>query len=178
MGLEQVGTTAAAPVDYDRYRLKNFVDGLDPAELERRTGQSKLSEVAATLEGNPKAVLFEHAGGHPLIGNALASRTRFAKAFGTTPQKLLPEILRRLRSKPEFVEVGRNEAPVQRIVVTGADIDLTKLPVHLQHGKDGGPYISAGMDFARLINFGGIRKWMAAVRLQRSLACDHKCLSS
>ena len=44
-------------------------------------------------------------GGHPLVGNALASRTRFAKAFGTTPQKLLPEILRRLRSKPEFVEV-------------------------------------------------------------------------
>ena len=33
--------------------------------------------------------------------------------------------------------------------MTGADVDLTKLPVHLQHGKDGGPYISAAMDFAR-----------------------------
>ena len=33
--------------------------------------------------------------------------------------------------------------------MTGADIDLTKLPVHLQHGKDGGPFISAAMDFAR-----------------------------
>ena len=38
---------------------------------------------------------------------------------------------------------------MQEVVVTGADIDLTKLPVHLQHGKDGGPYISAGIDFAR-----------------------------
>src|SRR6188508_3384880 len=134
MGVEQITTTAATPVDTDRYRLKNFVYGLDAAELERRPA-GKLSEVAATLEGNPKAVLFENAGGQPLVGNALASRSRFAKAFGTTPQKLLPEILRRLRSKPEFVEVSRNEAPVQQVVITGADVDLTTLPVHLQHGK-------------------------------------------
>jgi len=168
MGLEQAGTTAATKVDYDRYRLRSFVDSLDQVEIERRSGNSKLAEVAATLEGNPKAVLFEDAGGHPLVGNALASRARFAKAFGTTPQKLLPEILRRLRSKPEFVEVTRNEAPVQQVVVTGADIDLTKLPVHLQHGKDGGPYISAGMDFARdpttgLVNV-GLRRFMVRGR--------------
>ncbi len=48
--------------------------------------------------------------------------------------------------------------------MTGADIDLTKLPVHLQHGKDGGLYISAGMDFARdpatgCINV-GLRRFM------------------
>src|SRR5207302_844610 len=84
-----------------------------------------------------------------LVGNALASRARFAKAFGVSPQKLLPEILRRLRTKPEFTEVSREEAPVQEVVATGADVDLTKLPVHLQHGKDGGPFISAAMDFAR-----------------------------
>src|SRR5262249_5600033 len=51
--------------------------------------------------------------------------------------------------KPEIVEVSRDEAPVQQAVLTGADIDLTTLPVHLQHGKDGGPFISAAMDFAR-----------------------------
>src|SRR3989440_5461113 len=87
------------------------------------------------------------AGGSSARGRA--SRSRFAKAFGVTPQKLLPEILRRLRSKPEFIEVSREEAPAQQVVATGTDIDLTKLPVHLQHGKDGGLYISAGMDFAR-----------------------------
>src|SRR5882757_5628606 len=106
MGLEQVaGTVSAAPVDYDRYRLRSFVDTLDAGELERRTGTTKLSAIAAALEGNPKAVLFEAAGsgGYALVGNALASRSRFALAFGVTPQKLLPEILRRLRSKPEIV---------------------------------------------------------------------------
>ncbi len=168
MGVEQVGTTAATKVDFDRYSLRRFVEALGQEELERRPGKSKLSEVAVTLEGNPKAVLFEQAGGHALVGNALASRTRFARSLGVTPQKLLPEILRRLRSKPEFVAVSRSEAPVQQVVATGADIDLTKLPVHLQHGKDGGPYISAGMDFARdpatgAVNV-GLRRFMVRGR--------------
>jgi 3-polyprenyl-4-hydroxybenzoate decarboxylase len=65
---------------------------LSDAELERRIRRSSQAE----------AVLFEaaRAGGHPFDGNALASRSRLAKAFGVTPQKLLPEILHRLRSKP------------------------------------------------------------------------------
>lgn len=167
MGLEQVTSTkAASPVDYDRYRLRSFVEQLGEAELEQRPGMTRLSAIAGALEGNPKAVLFEAAGsgGHPLIGNALASRSRFARAFGVAPQQLLPEILRRLRNKPDIVEVGRDEAPVQQVVLTSPDIDLTKLPVHLQHGKDGGLYISAGMDFARdpatgLVNV-GLRRFM------------------
>jgi UbiD family decarboxylase len=149
MGLEQVTAGAAAAVDFERFRLRTFVDGLDAQELERRPGKTALSEIARALEANPKAVLFESAGGHTLVGNVLAGRTRVAHAFGVSPQKLLPEILRRLRLKPEFVEVGRDEAPVQQVVLTGADVDLTTLPVHLQHGKDGGPFISAAMDFAR-----------------------------
>ena len=36
---------------------------------------------------------------------------------------------------------------MQEVVLTGDDVDLTKLPVHLQHGNDGAPYISAGDRF-------------------------------
>ncbi|HEY7301486.1 MAG TPA: UbiD family decarboxylase [Xanthobacteraceae bacterium] len=157
---------AAGELDYDRYRLRTFVDRLDGTELERRKEPSKLSAIAAALEANSRAVLFESAGigGFPLIGNALGSRSRFAKAFGVSPHRLLPEILQRLRTKPEIIEVDHRSAPVQEIVATGSDVDLTKLPVHLQHGKDGGLYISAGMDFARdpatgLVNV-GLRRFM------------------
>src|SRR5947207_14601394 len=168
MGLEQINATTAAAevVDCERYRLRSFVERLDETELVRQRGRSKLSEVARALEGNPKAVLFEEAGagGFPLVGNALASRTRVAQAFGVSPHELLREILRRLRGRPEIVEVGRDAAPVQEIVATGAQVDLTTLPVHLQHGKDGGLYISAGMDFTRdpatgLFNV-GLRRFM------------------
>src|SRR5207237_8025150 len=94
MGLEQVsGTTAAAtPVDYERFRLRAFVKALDGSELERR-GACKLSEVARVLDANPRAALF-HTPGGPLVGKALASRSRFAAACGVLPQKLVPEILR------------------------------------------------------------------------------------
>ena len=63
-------------------------------------GTSKLSEVAARARRQSQggAVRGRRAA-MPLVGNALASRTRFAKAFGVTPQKLLPEILRRLRTQ-------------------------------------------------------------------------------
>ena len=59
----------------------------------------------------------------------------------------MAEIQRRLRNKPEVFEVSRAEAPVQQVVLTGDQADLTKLPVHLGHGADGGPYISASVDF-------------------------------
>ena len=39
------------------------------------------------------------------------------------------------------------EAPVHEVVLTGEDADLTTLPVHLQHGLDGAPYISASIDY-------------------------------
>src|SRR5262249_5685405 len=60
---------------------------------------------------------------------------------------LLQEVERRLRNRPEVVELTRAEAPAQEIVLTGAEADLTTLPVHLQHGADGAPYISASTDF-------------------------------
>jgi UbiD family decarboxylase len=33
------------------------------------------------------------------------------------------------------------------VVLRGDDIDLTKLPFHLQHELDGAPYISSGIDY-------------------------------
>jgi UbiD family decarboxylase len=45
------------------------------------------------------------------------------------------------------VEVPREAAPAQQVVLEGDKADLCALPVHLQHGMDGGPYISASIDF-------------------------------
>ena len=143
----QRAAALATAVDFERHRLRTFVEELPAEELERRPGTTRLGEIAGALEANPRAVLFDEAGGEPVVGNLLARRTRMARAFGVDPQKLLPEILRRLELAPELIEV--DAAPVQQVVLTGTDVDLTKLPVHLQHGKDGAPYISAAMDFAR-----------------------------
>ena len=144
----------AAPstlADFDRFRLRCFVEGLAAQgdELETVSEATDLADVAAILEGNPKAVLFRAVGPErqELVGNVTGSRGRIARAFGVEPSGLLPELLRRLRNKPDIVDVARAEAPVQEIVLTGKDADLTTLPVHLGHGADGGPYISSSIDF-------------------------------
>jgi 2,5-furandicarboxylate decarboxylase 1 len=132
-------------MDLERFRLRRFLDSLPPEELQKLEAPVALGELAAALEGNPRAVWFSRAGpeGAELAGNVAGSRSRLAHAFGTTRERLLQEVLSRLRAKPEIVEVSR--APCQEVVEK--DPDLTALPVHLQHGLDGAPYISASTDF-------------------------------
>lgn len=135
--------------DPDRFRLRRFIERLaNTPELEIRNEPIDLADVATALDGNPRTVWFRKAGPEQqeLVGSVTASRSRLAHAFGVEVDKLASEIQRRSRTVPEVVEVASREAPVQEVVLTGPDADLTRLPVHLQHGSDGGPYISSSLD--------------------------------
>src|ERR1700677_908411 len=136
--------------DTEKFRLKNFVEALDAEQLERPEEPLTLAAVAAILEGNPRAVLFTNVGPdhQSLVGNALGSRARMARAFGVAAEGLLAEIMRRLNRKPEFIEMRGARAPVHQVILTGADADVTKVPVHVHHGLDGGPFISAALDIS------------------------------
>jgi len=137
-------------VDVERFRLRRYVEQLAATgELDTREQPLDLADVAQALEGNPKAVLFRAVGPEraELVGGVMGGRARLAAAFGVKPDGLLHEIQRRLRNKPVLVDVPRQQAPCQQVVLTGDDADLTRLPVHLQHGLDGAPYISASIDY-------------------------------
>jgi len=142
-------TESKAAIDFERYRLRRFLAELPPEEIETRNEPIDLAAVAAALDGNPRAVHFRAVGPerHELAGNVTGSRARIARALGVAPAELLHEVRQRLTNSPSIVEVARTEAPAQEIVLTGSDADLTALPVHLQHGADGAPYISASTDF-------------------------------
>lgn len=133
-------------MDFERFRLRRFLEQLPAQELERVARPVELGDVAAVLEGNARAVWFANAGGAELAGNVAASRSRLALALGTEKSSVLAEVLRRLATAQEVSEV--RDAPVQQVVQTG-DADLTALPVHLQHAFDGAPYISSAMDVTR-----------------------------
>ncbi len=156
-----------ANVDFERFRLRNFLNELVAAgEVEIHAEPFDLADAAKVLTGNPKAVWFKKIGPEQteLVGNVDGDRARLARAFGVPADKLVHELTRRIDGKPDIIEVSRQAAPVQQVVVTGDDIDVTALPVHLQHGQDGGPYISASVDFARdartgLVN-SGLRRLM------------------
>jgi len=162
-------------IDVERFRLRRFVEGLGADELDTRNDPVDLAGVADILEGNGRAVLFRAAGPEQqeLVGSVMGGRVRLASAFGMKPAGLLAEIQRRLKTKPELVEVTRAEAPCQQVVWTGEDADLTKLPVHLQHGMDGGPYISSSIDYVIDPKTGftnvGIRRMMLRTRTEAGI---------
>jgi UbiD family decarboxylase len=148
--IEKTQERAQAAADFERFRLRSFVEGLPAEEVDERREPIDLADIAQALEDNPRAVFFRAAGPEraELVGNVTGSRSRIARAFGVAAAELTAEIRRRLRGRPDMFEISSAQAPAHEVVLTGADADLTALPVHLQHGEDGAPYISSSMDFA------------------------------
>lgn len=135
--------------DTEKFRLRTFVERLiQSGECDSHDRPIDLVEVAAVLDASSRATLFTAVGPEKakLVGNVMGSRKRLALALDTDEAGLLAELNRRL-ARP-FAPVKVEKAPVQDVVLTGDDADLCALPVHLQHGEDGAPYISASMDFA------------------------------
>jgi 2,5-furandicarboxylate decarboxylase 1 len=139
----------------DRFRLRSFVELLaQEGELETHDESIDLIDVGQHLDANLKAALFRKPGGSgpELVGNVMGGRRRLALAFGVTENNLLREVLKRLKHPVAPYEVSSEQAPVHQVVLTGDDADFTRLPVHLQHAKDGAPYISASIDITESID--------------------------
>jgi 2,5-furandicarboxylate decarboxylase 1 len=139
-------------LDTSKFHLRRFMEQLVAAgECTVHSAPIDLVDIAAVLDGNDKAVWFKSAGpeGAEVVGNVMASRRRLAMAFGVESPDL-PRILReRSQGAIAPVEVSSEQAPVHEVVLTGDAADLCTLPVSLQHGRDGAPYISASIDFVR-----------------------------
>ena len=141
---------SSRPIIGDRdFSLGAFLDELTASgALVTHDAPVDLADVAAALDGGAEAMLFKSVGpeGAMLAGNVAGSRKRLAIAFDTSVEALLPTVLARLKNPAETREIARADAPVQEVVHEGADADFTALPIHLQHGFDGGPYVSSSMD--------------------------------
>ena len=138
--------------DTEKFRLRHFVEKLvQEGECVVHDDPIDLIDVAAVLDCNPNAVWFRAVGPEKteLVGNVMGTRRRLAAALDTD-EAGFPALLReRLRHPLAPIEVPSSQAPVHEVVLTGEEADLTTLPVHLQHGLDGAPYISASIDYAR-----------------------------
>jgi UbiD family decarboxylase len=108
-----------------------------------------LAELSAVIESSPKAKYFKRVGAeqYEMVAAVSGSRRRLAAAFGTDERNVIHEYMRRMNDQQPVVEVPSADAPVHQVVLKGDDIDLTRLPFHLQHELDGAPYISSGIDY-------------------------------
>jgi 2,5-furandicarboxylate decarboxylase 1 len=146
----QPASKSPASWDSDKFRLRRLVERLaDMGEVETHDEPIALADLSPIIEGTTKAVLFRKAGpeAHEVVASVSASRRRLAAAFGVPEEKMREEYTRRMANPQKTFEVPSDDAPVQEVVVTGDQIDLTKLPFHVQHEYDGAPYISSGIDF-------------------------------
>jgi 2,5-furandicarboxylate decarboxylase 1 len=137
-------------LDFDKYRLRNFVDRLiQLGEVEVHDRPVALTELSPIIEGTDKAVLFRKAGPEQveLVAKTAGNRKRVAAAFETTEAKLYDEYFKRLANPQPVVEVKSDDAPVHAIKITGKGVDLTKLPFHPQHALDGSCYLSSAIDY-------------------------------
>jgi UbiD family decarboxylase len=79
----------------------------------------------------------------PVIINAQASRKLMALALECQPEELANEFSKR-QGKP-IAPVEVEDAPVQEVVQTGDDVDLTKVPLLTHYDVNAAPYITAGI---------------------------------
>ncbi len=84
---------------------------------------------------------------YSLIGNCVSNTKMLSLALDCEEKEMLGEYKKRLetRIKPAFIDQGN----CQEAVEVGENVDLTNLPIPLQHEYDGGPYISAAMLVAK-----------------------------
>jgi 4-hydroxy-3-polyprenylbenzoate decarboxylase len=151
----------ATPDDRDCPRsLRAWLERIDRAGELHRVGApvalkeelSAVTYLAAREEGAP-ALLFDrfsdHEGGASVLTNMLGSSVRrYAIALGLDLQAHLTDLIQTTRrlmtARIPPVEVAPASAPVNEIVLTGDEIDLTRLPVPQFWPGDGGPYIGTG----------------------------------
>jgi UbiD family decarboxylase len=143
---------AMAGIDLEQFRLRRFVEHLIAmGEVDVHDRPVALADMSAIIEASTKATLFKNAGPErfEIVGAVGGSRRRHALAFGTTDERnLAQEFGRRMANPQPVVEVPQADAPVQQVVMSGDDIDLTKLPFHMQHVYDGAPYLSSAIDYS------------------------------
>ncbi len=114
----------------------------------------EVTAVLAKLEKERKfpVVIFEKVKGStlPVVTNVHADARRLFRAIGLK-NGTLPEFIREYAAREDrLVEpIVIPEGPVQEVVITGKDVDVTRLPILTYHEKDAGRYVTAGFGIMR-----------------------------
>jgi UbiD family decarboxylase len=127
--------------------LKRIAAPVDPIE------EIGAITLLATRDDNAPALMFDHmqgdATGSRILTNMMgSSQERFALAVGLDPSLSTRQMIEEMRQvmadpiKPAMI--AKDKAPVNEVVLTGSDIDLTKFPVPKFWPGDGGQFIGTG----------------------------------
>ncbi len=102
--------------------------------------------ISALVGQADKALFFERVQGFdfPVVSGVLNTRKRLALAMGVQESDI-PKKFQEGIDHPIAPEVVK-DAPAQQVVHVDEEVDLSMLPIPILHQKDGGPYISGGVE--------------------------------
>jgi 2,5-furandicarboxylate decarboxylase 1 len=122
-----------------------LIDIERPVELYLEIGKA-LRQTAAI--GGPALNFKNNGTAFPLVGGLYNTRAKALLAFESTEAAVFEKILNGL-AKPIAPVMAAAKAPTHDVVLTGADADLTKLPIPTYSPDDGGPFITPGIVVSR-----------------------------
>lgn len=112
-----------------------------------------------------KAALHNTIRGYPgwkIFSDGLTTRGRQALALGMAEKGLIQGLEKKLKEKERVKPKIVADGPCKEVKITGADIDLTKLPVPFTSEFDSPPYITAGISNIKDLDTGwqntGVRR--------------------
>ncbi len=140
--------------------LTEFVEEMETAGLlVRVTEEKRVDELPAVMEANPlTAVLVENVKDceFQFLANAYSNQDQYAWGLGCDKSQsgFMMSELAKGRIKPEIVDT----APCKEVILTGDDVDLTRLPLFLHHDRDGHAYTNDNLVVSRHPDT-GIHDW-------------------
>jgi len=127
--------------------LRTFLKNIQEEIITIEKEVDPKTQVGDLCSQSDRPLLFKKVKGYPhwkICDLLVKARKTQAIALGTTPDRLLPELARRLRKGPGETRLVE-EGPVKEKILMGEKADLTKIPICMHSPKDGGPYIGSGM---------------------------------
>ena len=124
--------------------MSEFTAAMEAAGLlVRIKDEKRVDQLPMLMEAYPKqAILVEKITGceFSFLANAYATHDQFAFALGCKRSEIGDRVneLALGRIKPKIVDT----APCKEVVLQGADVDLSRLPLFLHHERDGNAYTS------------------------------------
>ena len=84
-----------------------------------------------------------------VVTNVLGSPARVAWALGCEQDEVVQTYLERCENTHVPVRIAPESAPCKEVIIPGKQVDLYKLPIPVWHPKDGGPYITMGIQITK-----------------------------
>jgi 2,5-furandicarboxylate decarboxylase 1 len=132
--------------------LRSYLDDVKDVRLDVHREVDPLTNVGALCDQAEWPIVFEKLAGFPgwrLVDRLVSRRELQARILGCEPHQVVQTIARAMQRIGTGSVTVVPRGPVQEIVKTGDQADLTTLPVAIHSEADAGRYIGAGICMTR-----------------------------